>query len=201
DPGTVARAGAIHRSLLEDRQAVEPNLAGAVVGVVAHSGGATEHRQFVDRWHEAATPQEEIRYLYALADFPSAELMAETLRIAGAEARTQNAPFLIARALANPRAGQVAWAHVRDHWDELLARLPDATVSRMLGGIVWLWDDAGLLAPEVETFLDTHPFPPGDKTIAQLRDRLMVNATFARRRGDAVRAALGAASRPAAAAG
>ena len=190
DPATIERAGAVHRRLLEDRHAVEPNLAGAVIAVVSESGGDTEYRQFLERWRHPATPQEEIRYLYALAGFPSAGLMAETMHLASTEARSQNAPFLIAYALSNRDHGAVAWDYVEQHWEELLARLPDSTIPRMLSGIVWLWDEADQLAPAVDRFLAAHPFPPGEKTIAQLRERLRVNAGFARQHADAVRAAL-----------
>ena len=62
---------------------------------------------FLDRFQDAATPQEELRFLYALADFddPSSidRLLAMTLTD---EVRTQNAPYLLRRAWRNRDHGR-----------------------------------------------------------------------------------------------
>ena len=41
----------------------------AVVTVAAATGGEERYEQFVERFREADTPQDQLRYLYALADF------------------------------------------------------------------------------------------------------------------------------------
>ncbi len=82
----------------------------AVLDIVAAGGGADEYETFLARYRKPANPQEENRYLYALASFTDPELAARTFGLALSEVRTQNAPFLIQLLLANrvTGAGDVA---------------------------------------------------------------------------------------------
>ncbi len=58
---------------------VDPALAAASVGVVAFGGGAEEYQRYRRMAEEAATPQEQMRYLYSLPVFTGAEEMDRTL--------------------------------------------------------------------------------------------------------------------------
>jgi hypothetical protein len=90
----------------------------AAVTVIAESGAAPEFESFVERWRAAKTPQEELRYLYALPRFHDDACFDRLLELSLSEVRTQNAPFLIGRALTNRTHGAVAWEFVRKHWPE-----------------------------------------------------------------------------------
>ena len=60
-------------------------------------------KNFAERFRKARTPQEEQRYLLALAGFRQPELIDKTLaRTLNGEVRTQDSPFLL-RAAANER--------------------------------------------------------------------------------------------------
>ena len=65
------------------------------------------------------TPQEQLRYLYALARFRDPDLfdrlLASTLTD---DVRPQDAPFLLATATTNRDLGDRAWRFIADHWDE-----------------------------------------------------------------------------------
>ena len=72
-----------------------------------------------------ATPQDELRYLYALAAFPDAGPGRAHLRpgrSTRSAARTR--PYLVAALLANRVGGPAVWERVTANWDELLARFP-----------------------------------------------------------------------------
>ena len=75
----------------------------------AATGTADDFDELRRRFKEATTPQEELRYLYALADFDDADLMRRVLAMAIDEIRTQNAPYLLRRALTNRNQGARAW--------------------------------------------------------------------------------------------
>ena len=51
----------------------------ALIAILAHAGDAGRYQEFLQRFRSASTPQEEQRYLYALAGFQQAELLAQTL--------------------------------------------------------------------------------------------------------------------------
>src|SRR5262249_45694162 len=62
----------------------------AAVAVLAHTGDAARYDDFLNRYRTARTPQEEQRYLLALAGFRPAPLVERTLGLALGEVRTQD---------------------------------------------------------------------------------------------------------------
>src|SRR3546814_3420226 len=61
----------------------------------------------IEGFRGGSTPQEELRYLYALSEVRDAEQMARVLELSMTpEVRTQNAPFLIGACVANRHNGR-----------------------------------------------------------------------------------------------
>jgi hypothetical protein len=115
-----------------------------------------------------------LRYLYALGDFPSEELVLRTDELALSETvKSQNSPFLLQRTLRNREHGPAAWAFVRDHWTDIHARCGGSLVGRMLEGATWLVDDAS--SADLTSFLGAHPVPEASRMIEQHLDRLRVH--------------------------
>ena len=69
DEEVQARARTVYARYREDEGSVEANVLPAVIAILAASGGEAEYAEFRDRFARARTPQEEQRYLYALAGF------------------------------------------------------------------------------------------------------------------------------------
>ncbi len=157
---------------------LDPDLISAVLSTVASSGGNKEFDDFLEHYRRPATPQEEMRYLYALAGFPDAALAERTFELALTEVRTQNAPFVVQLLLANREAGPSTWARVVEHWDELVARIPANIMPRMLSGVTSLCRDPEL-AREIRTFVHEHPLSIGQRTVDQTLERLTINLSFA----------------------
>ncbi|MDP8921886.1 MAG: M1 family metallopeptidase [Chloroflexota bacterium] len=180
DPAVQQRACELHAAYVEDRGAVDRNVAPAVIGIVAHTGGQAEYDLFVERYKSAATPQEEQRYLFNLGNFRERGLLWRTLDMTlTPEVRTQNAPFLIGSLMTNPDGGDLAWGFVKSHWEEIVERFPDNTHVRMLAGITAL--STPELASDVEQFFQTHTVKQGQKTLDQHLERLQVNVRFRER--------------------
>src|SRR6266571_4596982 len=76
DPATKERARELYARHRKDELVVEPNLLPALIAIVAWTGGEEEYGWFLDRFKTARTPQEEQRYLYALAGFRQPELLS-----------------------------------------------------------------------------------------------------------------------------
>ncbi len=189
DPDVRQRAADLHRAHLTDRTSVDPALAAAAAGVLADVGEPADYEAFLTRFQDAADPQEEQRYLYLLADFEDPGLFARTLALTLTDqVRSQNAPYVIRRALNNRERGADAWAWITEHWDEVNARFPSNSISRMLGGIRAL--DDGALADGIEAWLDDHPVPQGEKQLQQARERLRVNVAHRAREADRLKAHL-----------
>jgi aminopeptidase N len=178
DPDVQAEAHRRYAAAVRGEVALDPDLASAILGAVAASGGPSEFEDFLERYRHPATPQEEMRYLYAMAGFPDPSLSARAFELARTEVRTQNAPFLIQLLLSNRDGGAATWARVRDDWAELVDRIPANILPRMLGGVTSLCRDPRL-ADEVTTFVRRHPLPIGQRTVDQTLERLGINVSFA----------------------
>jgi puromycin-sensitive aminopeptidase len=177
DEDVRARAVELHADT--DPAAVDPDLAGALVAIVAKVGGEAAHADFIRRWRGATTPQEELRYLYGLTGFEHPALVRRTLDLTLSEVRAQNAPFMVSLLLANRGATADTWAFTKEHWDELLALVPENLIDRMIDGVLATADPATI--DDVRSFLAAHPVPGRAKQIEQLLERLAVNLAFAAR--------------------
>jgi puromycin-sensitive aminopeptidase len=174
------------------KMTLDPDLTAAVLATVARAGGRDEFDVFVDRYRHPATPQEEMRYLYALAGFSELGLAARAFDMALTEVRSQNAPFLIQMLLSNRDTGTASWARLRTHWDEVANRVPANILPRMLDGVKLLCRDPELAA-EIRRFVEAHPLAVGGRTVDQILERLTVNVAFATRLTGTAPSALGAA--------
>jgi puromycin-sensitive aminopeptidase len=162
---------------------VDPALVAAAVNVVAAMGGHDDFDDFVARFKAASTPQEELRYLSALADFDDAGLLERLLAMTiSDEIRTQNAPYLVRRALGNRNHGGLAWKFVEREWETLNARFPSNSIPRMLEGIRSL--SRPELADRVFAFFEGNEVPQGDKILAQHLERLEVNLALRAREAE-----------------
>ncbi len=188
DDDVATRARALHESYVDDPASVDPAMAVAAVNVLADRGGTDEFEAFLQRFRKSDNPQEEMRYLFSLARFQDDESFARMLQLSLSEVRTQNAPFLLARALSNRAHGAEAWEFVRRNWSTFLERFPSNTMVRMAEGVRTLSDPA--VAQDVLGFFAEHPLPQGERTLAQHLERLRVNVALRERERDALAIAL-----------
>lgn len=165
-----------------DEAGHDPGLTAAATTIVASTGTVDDHALFVERFRTAPTPQEQLRYLYALAEFRDAPSLQATMALVDeGGVRTQNSPFLLARAIVNPITGADAWRHVRQRWDQLTTSLPPNTVIRMLEGLRSLTDPAS--AADVSAFFAERSMGGDDQRLAQILERQQVNVALHARSG------------------
>ncbi|MGI9119884.1 MAG: ERAP1-like C-terminal domain-containing protein, partial [Acidimicrobiales bacterium] len=180
DHDVQARARLVHNAYLDDPTSVDPDVASAVLGVTASTGTSDDYATMADRALASSSPQEALRYLYALARFPQADLAERTLAMALTdEVRSQNAPYLVLRLLANRETGALAWAFIEAHWDAVNQRFPDNSIPVMLSGITSL--STPELGAAVESFLADHPVHQGRRSVEQHRERRRVNLALRQR--------------------
>jgi puromycin-sensitive aminopeptidase len=154
-------------------ESVDRNLIPALVSIIAHTGTAADYEKFYGKFKTAQTPQEETRYLFALANFRTAELIERTLNLTlSGEVRTQNSPYLMRGILLNKFAREKAWQFLKARWDNMTRHYPDNSIPRMCEGIVGLVSRR--LENEARDFFAVHPVKQGDKQIEQHLERLRV---------------------------
>ena len=148
DPDAQARC-----RVLLDTPGADPELVAAATTAVAAVGSDADYERYLQSFRTAPTPQEQLRFLYALAEFPAAAQVQRTIDLAfSGEVKTQNAPFLLNRCIANRRHGAMAWDAVRRNWDDANERFPNNTIVRMIDTVKLLSDPA--VAADVQSFLD-----------------------------------------------
>ncbi len=183
------RAEAVRRFAAAETVPLQADTEGAVLDIVALQGGAAEFEAFLERFRSPATPQEENRYLYALASFDDEALATRAFDLALTEVRTQNAPFLVQALLVNRVTGPSTWRRVVASWDALVDRYPSNIFPRMLEGVRTLCAPPELAA-EVTRFVEAHPVAGSGRMVDQILERLAVSVAFGTREGAGLAAVL-----------
>ena len=189
DAAVQARAAEVYAGSLKQPGSIDPNLLPAVIAVLGHAGDARRYDEFVAAFRSAKTPQDEQRYLYALAGFRDAALLRQTLdRTINGEIRTQDAPFVVRSMLMSVYARELTWDFVKRQWDTMDGLYPKHAMRRLAEGVT------GLATRELEA--DVHAFftakkPQfGGKVLAQYLEQLRVAVTLRGREGPALSAYL-----------
>ena len=160
-----------------------------MLDIVAADGAVDEYEACLATYRAAATPQEENRYLDALASFGAADLAARTFDLAMTEVRSQDAPFLIRLLLANRETEPATWERIVAAWDEFPKKFPSNTLPRMLDGIRALCSPPELAA-DITAFVRAHPLAAGGRTVDQILERLAMSVAFGQREGVGLAATL-----------
>ncbi len=159
---------------------VDPNVVSALISILAFTGNEARYDEFVERLHAATTPQEERRYLYALAAFKTRPLLRRTLeKTMTSEIRTQDAPFLLYALLNNVYGREDAWEFIKQNWDYLDRTFPKNGLRRMCGGVVAL--PTPELEADVRAFFTSRNIDLGGQTLAQYLERLHLLVIFRER--------------------
>ena len=149
----------------------------AATNVVAVTGDIDDYELMLDGVTNAATPQEQLRLLYTLAEYDDAELVARTRELAMSDAvKTQNAPFLLRSTIANRRHGAASWEFVKTHWDEANERFPANTIVRMIDTVKLLTAPGAV--DDAAQFFSEHPIEQAAQTLEQILEQQRVNATM-----------------------
>ncbi len=174
------RAAEVYERYLKEPGAVDRDLVPPVINILAYCGDKARYDEFKQHFKSARTPQEEQRYLFALANFRRPELLRATMEMTlNGEVRTQNAPYLMHSLLLNTTCRYEAWDFVQTHWDEMIRKFPDAALPRMCEAIVALIERE----TEVREFFEAHRVRLGGKIIDQHLERLHVAVAFRKREG------------------
>ena len=165
---------------LNDRRALEPNLADALVTIVARHGDATRYEQHLAAVRAARTPQDRRRFQLALGDFRAPELVTRTLALTlTEEVATQDVALLLERLLSNRAAREATWRFITKNWKNLSTRLPPMMITRLINATVDLQTLAHKRA--VAAFFRAHPVPTATRALKQTLERFDLNHEFRRR--------------------
>jgi puromycin-sensitive aminopeptidase len=155
------------------------DIAAAVLRVVANLDRPGDYETFLQRYRDASTPQEEMRYqigLWAFRDEAVAlDAAARTLR----EFRSQDAPLIFPALMRNEVTGPAVWRFVAENWDEVTTRIASNHHARLAYAVYFFIKDPAFAAG-VEAFHVEHSVPGGyPANVTQSLERLRVGLAFA----------------------
>jgi puromycin-sensitive aminopeptidase len=190
DQEVQAQARELFARYRADEHAVDPNVLPALIAILARAGGEADYAEFLERFRHARSPQEEQRYLYALAAFRQPELVTQTLRrTVDAEIRSQDAPYVVRAMLGSVWARGLAWEFVKGHWETMRRLYPPSAFRRLFEGV------SALVRPEweaeVRAFFPAHGIELGGKILEQYLEQLRVGVRFREREAARIAAYLG----------
>ncbi|MCY0878236.1 MAG: M1 family metallopeptidase [Firmicutes bacterium] len=179
DPDVRQRAQALMSGYWAGTASVPPELLTPLAELVAVAGGAREWDAIYRQFQTAKTPQDEKRYLYALAAFEDPQLMERTLAVyQSSEVKTQDGAIALGQALANRHARARVWQVVEEQWNTLIEKYPKMVdfIVAPVGGVV---DDP--LASRMRDWLQSHPVPQAERHIRQTLEFQEVNGALAKK--------------------
>jgi puromycin-sensitive aminopeptidase len=187
DPDVHKRARDLYARFEENPESADRDLMPALVNILAYCGDGARYEEFRKKFKAPRTPQEEQRYLFALANFRNLGLLKKTMEMTlDGQVRTQNSPYLMHSLLLNPACRYQAWDFARAHWDEMIQKYPDNALPRMCEAVIALLDRED----EVKKFFAEHRVRLGGKIIDQHLERLSVAVRFRNREGKSLQATL-----------
>jgi puromycin-sensitive aminopeptidase len=182
DPSVQSKAAELFAAHQADPSAVDANVWAAVIAVLGHAADERRYEDFLARFKSAKTPQDEQRFLYALAACRVPALVGQTLRrTVNGEFRTQDAPFVVRALLAGVHGRAQAWRFMQDQWDEMNRLYPATGLRRMCEGVTALvtpqWE------AEVRRFFGERKIDLGGKTLRQYLEQLRIAVALRQREG------------------
>jgi puromycin-sensitive aminopeptidase len=168
------RAEAVRRF---ESNTMDGNLARTILRIVARLDRPGDYETFLQRYRTANDPQEEYRYLWALADFFDEATSFDVAERAFSEFRSQDGPILFAFLTHNQKNGPAMWRYVTRRWDEALAHFPPQMASDMVSGVNSFITDRAL-AREVEAFHAEHSVGGEQRLVDQLLEQMRVGLDF-----------------------
>ncbi len=175
---------------------IPPDIESATLAVVSQLVRPGDYDALLERYRNAATPQEEMRSLGALAGFPDVDLCLRTFDLAMTEVRSQNGFAVLSSLLSNSTGNQAVWTRLTENWEAVLDRFPKNAPPRIIEAVSALCGDPEF-AEEAIAFLTAHPISSGPRRVAQSVERLRINVAFGARERATLVEALGAAGAPA----
>ena len=146
--------------------AVDATLIYPALAIATRGGDAALYDAIQKRSQSATSPEDSFRYLQALSNFRSPELVQRTLEYAiSPQVRSQDAPYVIGGLMNNPDTRDQAWEFIRQHWTQVAAKLTNFSTGTVVDGAGNFCDATH--KQQVQDFFTQHPIPSAQRTLQQ----------------------------------
>ncbi len=161
-----------------------PDIRGAVYGVVASSGNKKDFEEFVKRYKAETLHEEKNRLGGALGDFTDPKLLQSACEFAMSEhVRIQDTVGILSSVGSNPLGRDIWWNFLQKNWKTLVTRYGEGglTLGRAVKAIGGSAEERHLKS--IVKFFKTADAPGAKRAIDQLVERLEGNIAWLKRDG------------------
>ncbi|MHB2027914.1 MAG: M1 family metallopeptidase [Acidimicrobiales bacterium] len=171
------RAEAVRRF---ESNVLDGNLARSILRIVANQDRPGDYEIFLERYRNAATPQDAVRYQWwGLGEFNDERVALDAAEKCFSEFRSQDGAIVLALLSRNATTGPSVWKYLTSRWDEAIAKFPQNSHDRLAMGVATFINDEDF-ADTVEAFHTEHPVFGGQRTVVQALERMRVGISFAK---------------------
>ncbi|MDE2399862.1 MAG: M1 family metallopeptidase [Patescibacteria group bacterium] len=161
---------------------INPDLRGAIYGVVASSGGVKEFNEFIKKYKKESLHEEKNRIGSALGDFNNEKILRLACEFAMSKyVRTQDTVGILSSVGANPLGRDVWWNYIQKNWKTLVSRYGEGglTLGRAVKAIGGSAEERHLKS--FKKFFETADAPGAKRSIDQVIERLEGNVAWLKR--------------------
>ncbi len=185
DKSTIDEARVLYGKYLKDRQSVDPNIIGSAVTIVAYNGNDRDYDEMKLCWRKASNPQEEKRFLMALASYKQPELVEKTLNLAiGPDTRATDAISLLTALLSNHDSHEQAWKFTKAHLETITKKCPPRFNKRLIAACDSF--DTPDVEKDLTEFFAAHPLEMSKSALSRMLERVRVAVLYRQRSADAI---------------
>jgi len=179
--GTICDDTAIKEEAVKRFEAndLDGNLARSILAIVALQNRPGDYETFLERYRNAATPQDAQRYQwFGLGGFSEERVALDAAEKCFSEFRNQDSAIVLGILSRNAKTGPAVWKYLTKRWDEAAEKFPANSLSRLTLGVPTFINDESF-ADEVEKFHTEHPLVGEQRTVEQAIERMRIGLTFA----------------------
>jgi puromycin-sensitive aminopeptidase len=169
-------------SLMRKGKPVNPDIRGAVYGVIAATGGMKEYKILVQMYKKETLHEEKNRIGGALGDFSSLAILRLAAEFAlSKNVRPQDTVGILSSVGINPLGRDIWLKYIKQNWKLLVARYGDGglTLARTVKAISNSAEEKHV--KDFKKFFRTHDIPGAKRAVEQVIERLEGNILWFKR--------------------
>ena len=166
---------------------INPDIRGAVYGIVATWGGIKEYEVFMKLYKKETLHEEKNRIGGNLGDFRNKKILSRVCEFAFlSHVRAQDTVGILSGVGANPLGRDIWWQFVKKNWQTLVSRYGEGGLhlARAIKVISGSAEKKHLR--NFKKFFRTHPAPGAKRAVEQVLERLEGNIAWLARDGKAI---------------
>ena len=182
DESILEQANLKFKSFLKNPSTLHPDIREPVFSLVAWTGNAKTHSQFVNLYKKATTMEEKLRFLGALCSFRNEKLLLKTLAFSQtSEVRSQNMQLPIMKIAANPYGKKILWPWLKKNWGKMSKKVGygNPLFNRIVASITLIADDS--MESDIKAFFKKNPTPGTERTQTQTLEKIRIHSKFLRK--------------------